>query len=76
MNSLWVLMILLACPLMMLLMMRGMGGMSSPRHGDGADHTPESSESAPVSDARIAQLEREIAELRSSRRGQTDTSRP
>lgn len=54
---------LLACPLMMLFMMRGMGG--------GSKKAPDEAKTAlhparPVGDqqVRIAQLEREVAELR------------
>lgn len=59
MGTLWLLLILLACPLMMVFMMRGMGG------GATTDKDPVN-ESQPVGDQdiRIAQLEREVAELR------------
>jgi hypothetical protein len=63
MQNLWPWLFLLACPLMMIFMMRGMGG------GGGHGHMP-----PPPSDAhrdtdderdrRIAELEREIASLR------------
>ncbi len=53
---------LLACPLMMLLMMRGMS------HGRGGGHGPDhqaSPEGGDERDRRLAELEREVAELRS-----------
>jgi hypothetical protein len=54
MEQLLFLLILLACPLAMFLMMRG-------GHGHQASHDPGNS---PETDARITELEREIARLR------------
>ena len=54
MEQLLLLLILLACPLAMFFMMRG-------GHGHQASHDPENS---PETDARITELEREIARLR------------
>lgn len=51
MRSLLPLLIVLACPLMMIVMMRGHGG-----HGGHGDHSPD--------DDRVAELEREVARLR------------
>lgn len=60
MSQLFFLLILLACPLMMMLMMRGMHG----GHADhGGDHTPTVVDTT-ARDARIADLEREVASLR------------
>lgn len=60
MQNLWPVLIVLACPVMMIFMMRGMGAghstTSSPPPADQADH---------ARDERIATLERELAELRS-----------
>ena len=63
--------ILLACPLMMILMMRGMSGMHG-GHGrtEAEDQQPERT-TAPGErdprDARLDELEREVAQLRASR---------
>ena len=56
MQQILFLLLLLACPLSMILMMRGMGGGMS--HG----HT-----SNDAQEKRVADLEREVAELRAAR---------
>lgn len=61
MNTLFVLALLLVCPLMMMWMMRGMHGASHASH----DATPVNL--AGNSDRRIADLEREVATLRGQR---------
>ena len=70
--------ILLACPVMMMFMMRGMGGGRSMGHGmrrDGRDDLPrdraagtppEAMRPSGDEQARIAQLEREVAQLRAA----------
>ena len=64
--------ILLVCPLMMIFMMKGMSGMHG-GHGrnEAEDHQPERI-TAPGEgdrrDARLDELEREVAQLRTSRR--------
>ncbi len=72
----WLLLgLLLACPLMMVFMMRGMhsGHGSSVSAGDGSAGARESdSPDTQASDARIAQLERELASLRSAPGDQPD----
>ena len=63
MNQLLYLLIVLACPLMMIFMMRGMhGGGHHTMHG-GAQERPTIVDTD-AQDARIAELEREIARLR------------
>ena len=68
MSTLWLLLIVLVCPLMMIFMMRAMGGGTKTDHDHAKGHAKgQGSEMAqPVGDAqiRIAQLEREVAELR------------
>ncbi len=62
MQNLWPLLIVLACPVMMIFMMRGMHG------GHDTTHTASHNDTATGDDraeARIAELEREVAELRS-----------
>ena len=51
--------LLLACPLMMIFMMRGMGGMN---HGSNSQHN---ADDKPDPAKRIAALEAEVAALRS-----------
>jgi hypothetical protein len=63
--------IALACPLMMIFMMRGMGGMHG-GHGAGArdEHQPEIITPPTDRDARdnrLDELEREVAQLRAAR---------
>lgn len=63
MQNLWPLLFLLACPLMMIFMMRGMGGGGHPGQvtppcGDAREDRDD------ARDRRIADLEREIAALR------------
>ena len=62
--------ILLACPLMMIFMMRGMSGMHGGHGRGGEDAKPERiaapSERDPR-DLRLDELEREVAQLRASR---------
>ena len=63
------LLILLACPLMMLFMMRGMS------HGHGGGHSPDH-QTTPAEDherdARLAELEREVTVLRNRRERRLD----
>ena len=68
------LLLLIICPLAMFFMMRGMGGMGGPRGGNddmSGHHGPPYPEhiDAPVDprDARLAELEREVADLRAAR---------
>jgi hypothetical protein len=75
------LLLLIICPLAMYFMMRGMGGMGGPRGGNNTmsgHHGPTDTEriDAPTDprDARLAELEREVAELRATR-DHTDASR-
>ena len=61
MQNLWPVLIVLACPVMMIFMMRGMHG------GHDATHTASQNDPATGdnrAEARIAELEREVAELR------------
>ena len=63
MRNLLPLLIILACPLMMIFMMRGMHG----GHGDDQQNTPDHQARSPydpTSEDRIAELEREVAVLR------------
>ena len=66
MRSLIPLLILLACPLMMFFMMRGMhGGRSDTDRADDRPHDRAPRSSVDVArDQRIAELEREVAALR------------
>lgn len=82
MPNLFLLILLLVCPLMMVFMMRGMhGGHGSSVAGgqqQAGDHGSHSLD-AQASDARIAQLEHEVASLRSvqgERTGQRRVFRP
>ena len=60
MEQLLFLMVILACPLMMMLMMRGShGGHGNHMSGDNATHAQAMADS----DARIAELERQVASL-------------
>jgi len=60
MEQLLFLMVILACPLMMVLMMRGShGGHGDHRSGDNARHA----EAMADRDARIAELEHQVATL-------------
>ena len=75
------LLLLIICPLAMFFMMRNMGGMGGPRGGNNTmsgHHGPTYPEriDAPADprDARLAELEREVAELRATR-DHTDASR-
>lgn len=66
MQNLWLLLFLLACPLMMVFMMRGMhGGGDKAGHADtGHDDHVRDPASADERDRRIAELEHEIVSLR------------
>lgn len=77
--------LVLACPLMMIFMMRGMGGSNkTPGTGnkyadDGVQRngyaTTDSVHAKPIDDrARIAQLEREVAALRTARKPDTGSN--
>lgn len=71
MSNYLLLLLILACPLMMIFMMRGMGGMRG-GHDMGAEHREPSQDEQPSqSDAdasqRIVDLERQVAELRAER---------
>ena len=75
------LLLLIICPLAMFFMMRSMGGMGGPRGGNNdasGHHGPTYPEriDAPADprDARLAELEREVADLRTTR-DRTDASR-
>lgn len=59
MSQLLYLLLVLACPVMMMVMMRGMHG----GHGKAADHPPAVID-ATARDVRITELEREVADLR------------
>jgi len=66
----FLLVLLLACPLMMIFMMRGMhggGDRTGSGHGPQVDHHEPHSSDVQFTDARIEQLEREMAALRSMR---------
>jgi hypothetical protein len=67
------LLLLIICPLAMFFMMRSMGGMGGPRGGDN-DMPGHVDALADPRDARLAELEREVAELRATR-DHTDASR-
>ena len=62
-SSLLFIPLVLACPLMMVFMMRGMGGS----HKQDSDHELQHGDRDPASDVRLAQLEREVAELRAAK---------
>ena len=65
MSSLFLLLILLACPLMMMLMMRGMHGGQDDKPAP--SKRPSAFDEPDPRDARLAELEREVAELRAGR---------
>jgi hypothetical protein len=72
MSTLWLLMLVLVCPLMMVLMMRGMRGGG---HGKDDGETRDAAvprDQADPHDVRLAQLEREVAELRAARAAEAD----
>ena len=60
MNTAFWFLILLACPLMMMFMMRGMHGGQPTEHGSAPDGRV-------LDKARLEELEREVAELRATR---------
>ena len=68
MQNLWPLLFLLACPLMMIFMMKGMHGGSG--HGAPAEHhrTPTEPDDR---DRRIADLEQQVADLGDRATGRT-----
>lgn len=68
-GTLFLLLFFLACPLMMLMMMRGMGGMHGGHGDDGSDgHHGGQVIDTTARDARVAELEREVARLREAQR--------
>ena len=78
MTNLLPLLLLLACPLMMVFMMRGMhGGGDRTRSGRGpqVDHHEPHSTDVQFTGARIEALEREIASLRSAQSDQPQSAR-
>lgn len=74
MSQLFFLLLILACPLMMMFMMRGMHGGAGHDAGD-ARNDPRQVVDTTAQDARIAQLEREVARLRATG-GADDTPDP
>ena len=78
MSNLLLLLLLLACPLMMIFMMRGMHGgrdRSDTGHDAQADHHEVHSPDGQPPDARVAQLEREVASLRAVQGGPPEPRR-
>ncbi len=73
-NYLFLLLIFLACPLMMVFMMRGMHGGRDDHAGHGAEPQPDdTSDRWDARDDRLAELEGEVTELRAERdRGRAD----
>ena len=75
MQNLWPLLFVLACPLMMFIMMRGMHGGAQNTgqdarrqdRGHTAEVPPDAASPQGDREARIAQLEHEVAELHASR---------
>jgi hypothetical protein len=65
-SSLLFIPLVLACPLMMMFMMGGMGGMGA-SHKQDSELNHADRDRGPARDARLAQLEREVAELRASK---------
>ena len=72
MSQLFLLLILLACPLMMMFMMRGMHGGHADHGGDRAPTVVDTT----ARDARIADLEREVASLRARITAPRDDHQP
>jgi hypothetical protein len=65
MNQLLFLLLILACPISMMFMMRGMHGGGGRDHSE--HHAPQVIDTT-AKDARIARLEREVDELRQAQR--------
>ena len=72
MRNLLPLLIILACPLMMIFMMRGMHGGVNDDQQHKPDHQARSPYD-PTSEDRIAELEREVAALREQGRSRDST---
>jgi len=72
MGTLWLLLIVLVCPLMMMIMMRGMGGGAKKDAEHAKGTAPGTAQPADTQQARIAQLERQVAELRGVNLRKTD----
>ena len=70
MSQLFFLLLILACPLMMVFMMRGMHG-----GGHDAEHTPTVVDTT-ARDVRITELEREVATLRARITAPRDDHQP
>ena len=72
MQNLWPVLLLLACPLVMIFMMRGMhgGGHPGPSQHDRLHDVPDER------DQRIAELEHRVAELSKDRAESADRSGP
>jgi hypothetical protein len=67
-NFPYLLLILLACPLMMVFMMRGMHGGRDGHAGHGVGEQPDdTSDRWDARDDRLAELEHEVGELRAER---------
>ena len=76
------LLLILACPLMMIFMMRGMSGAhdnrpaSTPSDGSTVDPAKGSAAETNSRDARLAELEQEVARLRASQSRRSESDPP